>query len=480
MPKRNSTTKSHLTPQEWLSLYIRKQITIDCPEAEDLTWEESRPLSMPYKPQNDAETLEFNRLMANWQNIQYTKMDADLVILSALEQCQKAHDLLIFFLCNNHNFDFIENYLKRHQNPLSKDPIKTLLDNSWIEIDKLSHLFFLEIDDLGLLKDLWIVNKYALNDSSYLDDQKKIADILISAGGFNDTAKDQLAKEIVNRIMPEGDSPRLYNFASLETIEIGRRWARENSINWSCNEAERKELSAYGNKTKERIILSRRIEKYAKEHNLDLRQYLLELTRQLLDEGLFDSLKPFYGNNQRIKGWDKNATNYTGEKIYQEWQFNKKKAKDALQDLFDQGKFKKRLLKIDKEGNEVEVISARDLYEWNDHSKLAKDFKKQIAKQEVLGALIALWDADSFNNYRLTIKESIKTIEEASKQLGVDIDYKVKEIKRGIKSINELIDSINNYFDSLVFAKTAICDHPRTMGDFSVRIVISQIERIIL
>ncbi len=467
-----------LTLREWFSLYVRKQKNIDCLDVKELTWEESRLITKPYKAKDEAEKLEFDRLILGWQNIQYAQMNAELATLSALGQCYKIHSLLLFFLSNDHDFNFIENYLESY--PINKIYNTNLLDHSWIKIEDLSYLFFLEEADLGLLKDLWILNKNILSDDSYLNDQKKIADILISAGGLNDVAKNEIAKEIINRILSDDGCFRWYNFASLQTIDIGRYCVKNNSIRLIYGEAEKKELASYGHKSKELILLGNRIRKYVQENNIDLHAYLLKIIKQFLDEGLLDACKPLYGNNQRIRGWRNDMTNYTGEKIYQEWQVYEKRSKQVLQDLFNRGKFKKHLIFTSEDDKKVEVISARDLYLLDNRSKLVEDFRKQQLEQEILGRLINLWDSDTFNKYQATLKESIKIIEESSKQLDIDVNYKIDKIKDGIREINELLDFINGQFTHLVFMKTKNCDETKSRSRFSIKIKISRIDKIII
>jgi len=329
-----------------------------------------------------------------------------------------------------------------------------------------------------LKKDLWIAYKNVMLDENYLKDQETIANILSEDKSLNEESKGKLVEAILDKIFYKNTNLIWLKFASFPTIEVGKKWAEFNTIYCVPTEQEKNDFKFYSEKMREERILENRLSDFAIKYNSSAKKQLSQTIKKLLDEGLLDIYPPFFGNNRQIKGDSGEHTNYSGQKIYDEWMRYIEMARETVQQHIDKEELILNTVTSGIDKKPTQAILAHSLYDLAENYGLVDDFKKQMASFETLGTLVGLWDCDSFDGYRSVLSQSIKIIKESSKVLGFDLNYKIDDIRDYIGDLNKSIEHINSYIDQLITSYVSRDWDNKTRSKLSVQISISQINPI--
>ena len=474
--------KTRLTPPEWFVLFLRDK---KYPNEDKGSLNRAEFLALNnWKPRKDEEK-EFNQLMSQWQNILFAEIGAKMAFYGLEWQCFKARDWLMYFSYKDQEFGLLKNYVENHINSSTFDPLDILLRNSWIEFDHLTYLLTFELMDLGLRKDLWICDRNVMLVENYLRDQETVADILIVNGGLTEVAKEKIAEAIVNK-MHCGAYPDYrfflywYDFIMFPTIEIGRRFVKRHNVYCLPTEQEKKEHKCASSKILEEFTLKRAIVDHVQKYNINLKEQFQDIAKELLDEGLLETLPLFWGNSNQIKGDQGEHTNYSGQKLYDEWKRYKGLAEAELQYLVSGGSLevgyldKRKYCSFAKEENKV--VSAKSLYELKSDYGLVRDFKQQMSDLQFLGPMISLWDKKSYGSNRLILSQSTETIKKSAEILGADFSDKIEEIKGYIDELDKLAKKVDDQADSLVDCYVANGWNNTATRKFSIRIKLSSLK----
>ena len=475
-------TSNRLSLPEWFALFIRDKKYLHEDE-KSLNRAEFLALNN-WKPKK-AEEKDFQQLMSQWQNILFAEIDAKMAFYDLEGQLFKDRDWLMYFGYKDQEFGLLKNYVEDHINSSTFDPLDILLRNSWIEFDHLTYLLTFELMDLGLRKDLWICDRNVMLVENYLRDQETVADILSANGGLTEVAKEKIAEAIVNK-MHCGSYPDYrfflywYDFIMFPTIEIGRRFVKRHNICCLPTEQEKKECKCASPKELEEAILKRAIVDHVQKYNINLEKQFHDIAKELLDEGLLETLPIFWGNNNQIKGDKGEYTNYSGQKLYEEWKRYRGMAEAELQQLVDGGDLevsyldKRKYCSFVQEKNKV--VSARSMYELKSDYGLVRDFKQQMSDLRFLAVMVSLWDKKSYDSNRLILSQSMETIKKSAEALGADFNDKVEEIKDYIDELDKLAKKVDDQADSLVDCYVADRWNNTTTRKFTVRIKLSSLK----
>jgi len=273
-----------------------------------------------------------------------------------------------------------------------------------------------------------------------------------------------------------------YDFMMFPTIEIGRRFVKRHNIRCLPTEQENKEHKCASHKILEEAILKRAIVDHVQKYNINLEKQFQNIAKELLDEGLLETLPIFWGNDKQIKGDKGEHASRSGQKLYDEWKHYKAMADAELQRLISSGDLKVGYLAKRKYCSfvrgENEVVSAKSLYELKSDYGLVKDFKQQMSDLQFLGAMIRLWDKKTYDSNRLILTQSTETIKKSAETLGADFNDKVEEIKGYVDELDKLAKKVEDQADSLVDCYVANRWDNTTTRKFTIRIKLSSLENI--
>ena len=312
--------------------------------------------------------------------------------------------------------------------------------------DAVYQLAFESLSD-ELRKDILTLDEEAEYDSSYLDDEEIIANLIDKKGELTKENKGKYAELVANRSCNE--SAKEYqlwgSFAGLQIIEVAKKWAKDKGIkprkkDYEWLEKIKGKAEKRGTKMKEiyneiesqsgekksdeewllEDKLKEILEDYARDNKTTIKKILKETLIKWLEEGLLiDEHTPLFNSNE--KNTYGNDTKYPHNKIFKEWLKSKTKAEQTLKKLIDKGKLKVELIGVKEKINTASelrnisfssylekentpdymvYIKGESLYNFKGDYKFVKDFKERVDKYEPnLGIVYANEDNDPADTY---------------------------------------------------------------------------------
>ena len=207
-------------------------------------------------------------------------------------------------------------------------------------------------------KDILILDPEAEYESSYLDDEETIANLIDKKGELTKENKEKYAELVADRSYNEfAKEYQLHgSFASLPIMDIAKKWAKEKGIKprqkdyeWLEKIKGRTEKRGikmkeiYGEKKSDEDWLLEEnlreiLEDYTRDNKTTIKEILKETCLKWFDEGIpyppiaISEGKETYSEDTKLPH----------NEIFKEWLKAKKKAKETLQKLIDKGELKVR------------------------------------------------------------------------------------------------------------------------------------------
>lgn len=356
----------------------------------------------------------------------------------------------------------LNNKLNKHNEALN-----LVLGYLGLELDYTIYLYAFELAGEELQKDLLALYPDAKTERSYLEQEEIIYNLFNGKDKLSQTDKEKLAELIADECFNKYSGEWSFSgyFAGIPLIEIVRKWADNNKINYvvsdSLNTPEGKELR------KEKLtakILPEKLTAYAKENKREIKDIITETILKWLDEDLMDEYTPLFKSDKKAT-CNEQDTKLTHKEIFKKWLDVKAKATETIQGLIDKGELKterkirehKRLknlyLKLAQETGQDRqdtpitetktIITGESLYNLKGDFNFVKDFQEQAEDFKLLGALVLFLRECKFIKDYATLLGFLELYKKISKVFDVDLTYKIQGY---IKSFNEDLEGLKMEF----------------------------------
>jgi len=390
----NLLQRGNLTPKQRYLLLIQADILEETTGKKSLTKADKEAL-INWQAKTNKEVREWNRYNNGWKLSERARIEAEFIYMETLAENYRKNIISTELS--------IYPFYREHLNTLQAlKRIKVVDINEAIEITKKQReeklkegidfdhaIYQLAFESLSdeIRKDILILDPEAEYESSYLDDEETIANLIDKKGELTKENKEKYAELVADRSYNEfAKEYQLWgSFASLPIIDIAKKWAKDKGIKPRKKDYERlekiksrvkkrgikKEIEEVEKSDEEWLLeenLKEILEDYAKDNKTTIKAILKETLLKWLEEGLpYPSLvisedKETYGEDTKLPH----------NEIFKEWLKAKKKAKETLQKLIDKGE-----LKTDQTGQD-KTITGESLYNFKGNYEFIKEFKERV------------------------------------------------------------------------------------------------------
>lgn len=380
----------------------------------------------------------------------------------------------------------LNNKLNKHNEALN-----LVLGYLGLELDYTIYLYAFELAGEQLQKDLLALYPDAKTERSYLEQEEIIYNLFNGKDKLTQEAKEKLAELIADECFYKHSGEWIFSgyFADIPLLEIVRKWADNNKINYEVSdkdlvEAERKQKQAKdansliaGDKSldtpegkelrKEKLtakILPEKLTTYAKENKREIKDIITETILKWLDEDLLDEYTPLFKSDKKAT-CNEQDTKLTHKELFKKWLDVKAEATKTIQGLIDKGELKterkireyKRLknlyLKLAQETGQDRqdtpitetktIITGESLYNLKGDFNFVKDLREQAEDFKLLGALVLFLRECKFIKDYATLLGFLELYKKISKVFDEDLTYKIQGY---IKSFNEDLEGLKMEF----------------------------------
>jgi len=244
--------KGNLSPKERVLLWVHNVVNKDKTGKEILTEADKHALSEGWTPKDNYEVKEYNRYNDGWKNAVFAEIDAQITYFAATNNLLRAGRLIDMILLKNekHTLGFYKDFIKEHFES-EDDALEIVIKNSGLEFDSLVHRYAFESLSEDLKSDILALDPDAKTESQYLDQEEVIADSFNGKNTLSKETKEKLADLMVENLYFEYGKDWRFDsyFAEIPAIEILKKWADYNKINYEISdsdleEAEKKQREA--------------------------------------------------------------------------------------------------------------------------------------------------------------------------------------------------------------------------------------------
>lgn len=380
----------------------------------------------------------------------------------------------------------LNNKLNKHNEALN-----LVLGYLGLELDYTIYLYAFELAGEQLQKDLLALYPDAKTERSYLEQEEIIYNLFNGKDKLTQEAKEKLAELIADECFNKHSGEWSFSgyFADIPLLEIVRKWADNNKINYEVSdkdlvEAERKQKQAKdansliaGDKSldtpegkelrKEKLtakILPEKLTTYAKENKREIKDIITETILKWLDEDLLDEYTPLFKSDKKAT-CNEQDTKLTHKELFKKWLDVKAEATKTIQGFIDKGELKtekkirehKRLknlyLKLAQETGQDRqdtpitetktIITGESLYNLKGDFNFVKDLREQAEDFKLLGALVLFLRECKFIKDYATLLGFLELYKKISKVFDEDLTYKIQGY---IKSFNEDLEGLKMEF----------------------------------
>lgn len=456
-----------MKPKERVLLLLHDAINKDKTGKEILTEADRHALSDGWRPENNREADEYNRYNNGWRTETFSNLDAQTIYLNAQISLLQANKLVDYMMCKEYKEG--ASYFKGVDLGVNEgEDIEFVLKNTGLVFDRVIYGQAFQSLSKNLKQDLLTLYPDAETESHYLDQEEITADLLDGKKRLTTEAKEKLtglvieamhnryAKAMTEKGLKDSEWWFQGYFADLPTLEIVKKWANDNGINYKSDSEKLNDE------------LAEKIQSYAKDHEVGVRDLLRNTISRWLDEGLFvNEYLPMWNSDNKNTCNNAN-TKLPHRKVFQKWLEAKNEAKAIVQKLVDDGQ-----LKIETRDNEflgvketVKIITGESLYNFQGDFAFVGDFKKQADGLRPLGWLIVFLKRQDFLKYYASLLRFVDIHKKLSAIYEIDLGYKIDKF---INSFKEGVEQMNNEL-SYIADKLAGAIHQKYDPEFSIEI----------
>ncbi len=453
-----SIQKGDLKPKERVLLLLHDAINKERTGKEILTEADRHALSDGWRPENNREVDEYNRYNNGWRTETFSNLDAQTIYLNAQISLLQASKLVSYVMCKEYKDG--GSYFKGTNLGVNEgEDIDFVVKNTGLVFDRVVYGYAFQNLSENLKKDLLTLYPDIETESHYLDQEEITADLLDGKKQLTAEAREKLTSLIIeamhNKYAKAMTEKGLRSdewwfqgyFADLPCLEIVKKWADYNGINCKSDSEKLNDE------------LAEKIQSYAKDHEVSVRDLLRNTISRWLDEGLFaKEYSPLWNNDGKAtcNGAD---TKIPHRKVFQKWLKAKNEARAIIQKLVDNGQ-----LKVGTRDNEflgaketVKIITGESLYNFQGDLAFVGDFKKQVDCLKPLGWLIVFLKRQDFLKYYASllrfadIHKKLSAIYEVD--LGYRIDKFINNFKEGVEQLNNELSYIADKLEGAIHQK---------------------------
>ena len=475
----------NLTPKERVLFLVHNYVNKDKTGKEILTEADKHALCEGWKPKDNYEVKEYNRYNNGWRTEGGLKLDAQTIYLNAQVSLLKTGRLVDYVMFKN--YTNIDSFFKGVDLGVSDtEALEYVLQYSGLLFENVIYGYTFQNLSEAVKQDILTLCPDAETESQYLDQEEILAELFNGKKYLTGEAKEKLADLILeilrNKyakiIKDEGLKSNEWRFigyfAELPAIEILKKWAEYNQINWEVkdNDLERAEKTQKearnanqliaGDKSLDKElrkdalneeILTKKMTEYAEACKTDVGELLRQTILRWLEEGLFvNEYSPICNSNNKQTCNDAD-TKLIHKEIFKQWLIAKNKAKALLEKLMVDGQLRVENRETDFFGMKEtkKIITGKSLYQLEGDFAFANDFKKQANDFKPLGYLVVFAQRrENFFEYYASLLAIVEIYKKLSKIYEIDLGYKIDEFVLSIRaSVSLLNKQLNHTIDKL-------------------------------
>lgn len=425
--------KGNLTPRERALLVIRHDAHL-LKTGKVLLSEADLIALTSWRPQNNYEVDQYNKIMNLWDLYQKLQIDMQTVYLGtqlALSRLEHSASMIYY-----RSDSFKPSRLKFNGSLFLEDDAEFrafFLENSGYEYDRLVHLFTFYSLSEDEQKDVLRLDPYVTSDHKYFLEEEQIARIIGNKKNLTAEDVDTLTKTIINSI-PWGHELRLPNtkisfkevifnihFAGYPLMEFGRRLASRYNIKYETDDELRDKLSEVD----------------------DLKYKLEKVVHDTISDGsFFDEFTPLCMSTDHLTHEGKTVLPH--DELMKRWI----KAKDSIIKTVERC-INSGDLEVHEYPTRFFEISVNKTFITGtslEHTKLTLPFTKDVASQidksmhYFLPAFL-VHKSSVFENYQYLLKFKEVTVL-LSEIIGIDLS---ETISNHLESVCESVDTLSFY-----------------------------------
>lgn len=520
--KKNITSilqKGNIKPSDRVKLLVADDVSRERDGKALLTEADKHALSEGWTPKDNNEVKEYNLYNEGRRNIAFGELDAQTTYLNATVGFLRASKYISYILLKNrftketktikegianraidsligkYDIETIKNTIEGEalKDQLNKhnEALNLVLGYLGLELDYTIYLYAFELAGEQLQKDLLALYPDAKTERSYLEQEEIIYNLFNGKDKLTQEAKEKLAELIADECFNKHSGEWSFSgyFADIPLLEIVRKWADNNKINYEVSdkdlvEAEQKQKQAKdansliaGDKSldtpegkelrKEKLtakILPEKLTAYAKENKREIKDIITETILKGLNGDLLDEHTPLFNSDKKATCNEQN-TKLTHKELFKKWLDVKAEATKTIQGLIDKGELKterkireyKRLknlyLKLAQETGQDRqdtpitetktIITGKSLFNLKGDFNFVKDLREQAEDFKLLGALVLFLKECKFIKDYATLLGFLELYKKISKVFDEDLTFKIQGY---IKSFNEDLEGLKMEF----------------------------------
>lgn len=520
--KKNITSilqKGNIKPSDRVKLLVADDVSRERDGKALLTEADKHALSEGWTPKDNNEVKEYNLYNEGRRNIAFGELDAQTTYLNATVGFLRASKYISYILFKNrftketktikegianraidsligkYDIETIKNTIEGEalKDQLNKhnEALNLVLGYLGLELDYTIYLYAFELAGEQLQKDLLALYPDAKTERSYLEQEEIIYNLFNGKDKLTQEAKEKLAELIADECFNKHSGEWSFSgyFADIPLLEIVRKWADNNKINYEVSdkdlvEAEQKQKQAKdansliaGDKSldtpegkelrKEKLtakILPEKLTAYAKENKREIKDIITETILKGLNGDLLDEHTPLFNSDKKATCNEQN-TKLTHKELFKKWLDVKAEATKIIQGLIDKGELKterkireykrpKNLyLKLAQETGQDRqdtpitetktIITGKSLFNLKGDFNFVKDLREQAEDFKLLGALVLFLKECKFIKDYATLLGFLELYKKISKVFDEDLTFKIQGY---IKSFNEDLEGLKMEF----------------------------------
>ena len=476
--------KGNIKPKDRVLLLVADDASRERDGKELLTDADRHALSEGWTPKDNNEVKEYNLYNEGRRNIAFAELDAQTTYLNATNGFLRASKYVSYILYKNYAKEgktIKESIADRVFNSLlEKDQqgkaLNLVLDYLGLELDYTIYLYAFELAGKELQADLLALYPYAKTERSYLEQEEIIYNLFNGKDKLSQTDKEKLAELIADECFNKhfGEWSFSGYFADIPLLEVARKWAEDNKIDYTPTPEETNELKEKYKEIKKevnpagqiKLTLTNRLTAYAQENKRDIKELLKDTIIKWIDRGddereaLLDEYAPLFMSDKKAT-CNEQDTKLTRKEVFKKWLDVKAKATETIQGLIDKGelktakktrefkKIKTLVEKLAKETGQTRpdtpitetktIITGESLYNLKGDYQFIKDFRSQAEDFKIFGALVLFLRECSFVKDYATLLGFLELYKKLSKLFETDLTFKIKDQIEKFKNELEML-----------------------------------------
>ena len=443
--------KSNLTARERVMLMIKNDIHFFKTDKDILSETDKESLfGTGYRPQNNHEVKEYNKYLRIWNDFRKLEMELQSVFLTTLLSLQDLEKILLIYLFDrdiSKHKNFLAGTLSDKEKKLA---LTQILESTGIEYNKLIHVqTFLSIPE-DLQKDMILLHAEVKHDSSYFDEEEKLAHILKGKKKLSKKDIDDLTYIFTNILSWERVAFMESKGFDIGSIAFSGYFAGYAMINFAYKLAEKHHISF-----KDEEDLTKKVSKIK-----NLRKEYEIIIRESIENGLFfDEYVPMC-NSKTYETYE-GKTKKKHNKILELWLEAKQKTIIDVQKYIDSGDLviEEQSKTIFNEEEKNKIITGTSLYYFDDSFHFVADYIKQVDILMMYGFLISILKQKDISIIYGQLLSFKKVTDKLSKIVGEEVsssgDNYIKEVNEKINQMNTMLVHIQDKMYETVYMKTS-------------------------